>query len=44
MVQLEKIYLLNVLIYINELYTTRNFIEINKKCREVGFMLRIYTA
>ena len=42
MVQLEKIYLLNVLIYINEIHSTRRFLEINKKCREVGNMLRIY--
>ena len=41
--QLEKVYLLNVLIYINEVNSTRRFLEINHKCREVGMMLRIYT-
>ena len=42
---MERVYLLNVLIYINinEINTTRTFLEINHKCREVGQMLRIYT-
>ena len=44
MIKLERVYLLNVLIYINEIYSTRRFLEINKKCREVGNMLRIYSA
>ena len=44
MTQLEKIYLLNVMIYIHELHTLRQFLEINHKCREVGLMLRIFTA
>lgn len=42
-VKLEKIYLLNVLLYVNETESMRNFIEINKKCREVGCMMRLYT-
>ena len=44
MTQLEKVYLLNVLIYINEIDTTRKFLEINHKCKEVSEMLRIFTA
>ena len=41
--QMERVYLLNVLTYINEIKTTRTFLEINHKCREVGQMLRIYS-
>ena len=41
MKQLEKVYLLNVLIYIHEIHSFRKFLEINHKCREVGLMLRI---
>ena len=44
MTQLEKVYLLNVLLYIDEVHSTRNFLEINKKCREVGMMLRFYKS
>ena len=43
MKQLERVYLLNVLIYIKDIDSTRRFLEINHKCREVGHMLRIYT-
>ena len=38
-IQLERVYLLNVLIYIDEIHSSRKFLEINKKCREVGSML-----
>ena len=44
MKQLERVYLLNVLIYIHEIHSFRKFLEINKKCREVGLMLRIFKA
>ena len=43
MKQLERVYLLNVLIYIHEIHSFKKFPEINKKCLEVCEMLRIYT-
>ena len=42
-VQLEKVYLLNVLLYIDSLESVKKFITINKKCQEVSTMLRLYT-
>ena len=33
MKQLERVYLLNVLIYIKDIDSTRRFLEINHKCR-----------
>ena len=42
-VQLERIYLLNVLLYIDSLESVKKFISINKKCQEVSTMLRLYT-
>ena len=41
--QLEKVYLLNVLLYIDSLESVKKFITINKKCKEVSTMLRLYT-
>ena len=41
--QLEKIYLLNVLLYIDSIESVKTFISINKKCQEVSTMLRLYT-
>ena len=41
--QLEKVYLLNVLLYIDSLESVKTFISINKKCHEVSTMLRLYT-
>ena len=43
MSQLEKVYLLNVLIYINEIHSLRKFLFINHKTQEVSLMLRIST-
>ena len=42
-VKLEKVYLLNVLLYIDSLESVKKFICINKKCQEVSTMLRLYT-
>ena len=42
-VKLERIYLLNVLLYIDSLESVKKFITINKKCQEVSTMLRLYT-
>ena len=42
-VQLEKVFLLNVLLYIDSLESIKKFISINKKCHEVITMLRLYT-
>ena len=41
--QLEKVYLLNVLLYIDSLESVKKFITINKKCQEVSTSLRLYT-
>ena len=41
--QLEKVYLLNVLLYIDSLESIKKFILINKKCEDVSRMLRLYT-
>ena len=41
--QMEKIYLLNVLLYIDSIESVKKFISINKKCQEVSTMLRLYT-
>ena len=43
MKQLERVYLLNVLLYIPTLETIKKFIQINKKCHEVSTMVRMYT-
>ena len=43
MKQLERIYLLNVLLYIPTIESIKKFIQINKKCQEVSEMVRIYT-
>ena len=43
MSQLEKIFLLNVLLYVDSLESVKKFIEINKKCQEVSTMVRLYT-
>ena len=40
--QLEKIYLLNVLLYVQSNETIRKFRLINKKCLETTHMMRIY--
>ena len=42
-VRLEKIFLLNVLLYVDSLESIKKFIEINKKCQEVSTMVRLYT-
>ena len=41
--QLERIYLLNVLLYIPTLESITKFTQINKKCKEVSEMVRLYT-
>ena len=41
--QLERVYLLNVLLYIDSLESVKKFIQINKKCQEVSTMIRMYT-
>ena len=43
MTKLEKIYLLNVLLYVDSLESVKKFIEINSKCQEVSTMVRLYT-
>ena len=37
--QLEKVYLLNVLLYIDSIESVKKFIQINKKCQEVSTMV-----
>ncbi|KAL7717384.1 Leucine-rich repeat containing protein [Entamoeba marina] len=41
MAQLEKIYLMNVILYLNSLHVLLEFIQINKKCKEALQMLHI---
>ena len=41
--QLERVYLLNVLLYVDSLESVKKFIQINKKCLEVSTMVRMYT-
>ena len=42
MTQLEKIYLLNVLLYIDTVESIKKFIMINKKCDDVRKMVRLF--
>ena len=44
MTQLERIYFLNVLIYLPSVESIKKFILINKKCKEVSEMVRIYSV
>ena len=41
--RLERVFLLNVLLYVDDLISVKNFLIINKKCQEVGMMLRLYS-
>ena len=43
MTTLERVYLLNILIYLPSLESIKKFICINKKCKEVSEMVRIYS-
>ena len=42
-IQLERVFLLNVLIYIPTIESIKKFIQINKKCQEVSTMVRTFT-
>ena len=43
MTKLEKVLLLNVLLYIDSIESVKKFIQINSKCQEVSEMVRLYT-
>ena len=40
--QLEKVYLLNVLLYLDDIETIETFISVNKKCQEVTEMIHYF--
>ena len=42
-VQLEKIYLTNVLLYIKSIDTIKKFSKINEKCKDVLKIVRFYS-
>ena len=42
-VQLEKVFLLNALLYVDSIESVKKFIKINTKCQEVSTMVRLYT-
>ena len=42
MAQLEKVYLLNVLLYLDDIETIETFISVNKKCQEVTEMIHYF--